>query len=161
MVQDLYNNDTDLEVPYQIEADSVPLPPGSHEPDEDREDYVLITSGQLVQGYMEFEGDRDWYGIDIQGENDVLVEIWNDTPSPVEFIWFMYEPDSTRVFASAGSSTEGDANVMHIVTGDDEEFWVGEENSGLYIFKISDFNRNEWDTAVPYHFRVVLTPRIP
>ena len=161
VVQDLYNNDTDLEVPYQIEADSVPLPPGSHEPDEDREDYVLITSGQLVQGYMEFEGDRDWYGIDIQGENDVLVEIWNDTPSPVEFIWFMYEPDSTRVFASAGSSTEGDANVMHIVTGDDEEFWVGEENSGLYIFKISDFNRNEWDTAVPYHFRVVLTPRIP
>ena len=45
--------------------------------------------------------------------------------------------------------------------GDDEDFWVGEENSGLYVFKISDFNRNDWDTAVPYHFRVVLTPRAP
>jgi hypothetical protein len=161
VVQDLFNNDTDLQVPYEIEVSSVPLPPGGSEPNEDRTQYVPIVSGQLVQSYIEFEGDRDWYGIDIQGEMDVLVEIWNDTASPVEFIWFMYEPDSTRVFASAGSSTEGDANVIHIVTGDDEEFWVGAENSGLYVFKISDFNRNDWDTAVPYHFRVVLTPRLP
>jgi hypothetical protein len=29
------------------------------------------------------------------------------------------------------------------------------------VFKLSDFNRNDWDTAVPYHFRVVLTPRLP
>jgi hypothetical protein len=161
VVQDLYNNDTDLDVPYQIEVNSVPLPPGSNEPAEDSSEYTPIVSGQLVQGYVEFEGDRDWYGIDIQGEMDLVVEIWNDTPSPVEFIWFMYEPDSTRVFASAGDSTEADDNVIHIVTGDDEDFWVGEENSGLYVFKLSDFNRNDWDTAVPYHFRVVLTPRLP
>jgi hypothetical protein len=161
VVQDLYNNDTDLEEPYQIEVNAVALPPGSNEPDEDRSEYVTILSGQLVQGFIEFEGDRDWYGIDIQGEMDVLVEIWNDTPSPVEFIWFMYEPDSTRVFASAGDSTESDANLIHIVTGDNEEFWVGEENAGLYMFKLSDFNRNDWDTAVPYNFRVTLTPRAP
>ena len=161
VVQDLYNNDTDLDVPYQVEVSAVPLPPGSREPDEDRTEYVPIVSGQHMQGYIEFEGDRDWYGIDIQGERDVLVEIWNNAPSPVEFIWFMYEPNSTRVFASAGDSTEADDNVIHIVTGDNEEFWVGAENSGLYVFKISDFNRNDWDTAVPYHFRVVLTPRLP
>ncbi len=161
VVQDLYNNDTDLDVPYRIQVDSVPLPPGSNEPDEDRSEYVPIVSGQEVQGYIEFEGDRDWYGIDIQGEQNVLVEIWNDAPSPIEFIWFMYEPDSTRVFASAGDSSEADDNVIHIVTGDDEDFWVGQENSGLYMFKISDFNRNDWDTSVPYHFRVVLTPRAP
>lgn len=161
IVQDLYNNDTDLNVPYQIEVQSVPLPPGSNEPDEDRTEYVPIASGQHVQGYMEFEGDRDWYGIDIPDEMDVLVEIWNETPSPVEFIWFMYEPDSTRVFASDGDSSESDSNLIHIVTGDNEDFWVGQENAGLYIFKISDFNRNDWDTTVPYHFRVVLSPRIP
>ncbi len=161
VVQDQYNNDTDLDVPYQIEVNSVPLPPGSNEPAEDSSEYTPIVSGQLVQGYVEFEGDRDWYGIDIQGETNILVEMWNDTPSPVEFIWFMYEPNSTRVFASAGDSTESDDNVIHIVTGDDEDFWVGEENSGLYMFKLSDFNRNDWDTAVPYNFRVVLTPRAP
>jgi hypothetical protein len=161
VIQDRYNDDTDLQVPYQIEVNSVPLPPGSNEPDEDRTDYVLLTSGQNIQGYIEFEGDRDWYGIDIQGEMDVLVRIWNDVPSPVEFIWFMYEPDSTRRFASAGDMTEADDNVINIVMGDDEEFWVGAENSGLYLFKISDYNRNDWDTAVPYNFRVVLTPRLP
>ncbi len=161
VVQDLYNNDTDLDVPYQIEVNSVPLAPGSNEPNEDRSEYVPIVSGQTVQGWIDFEGDREWYGIDIQGEMDVRVEIWNDTPSPVEFIWFMYEPDSTRVFASAGDSTESDDNLIHIVMGDDEEFWVGEENSGLYMFKVSDFNRNDWDTAVPYNFRVALTPRAP
>ena len=161
VVQDLFNNDTDLQVPYQIVVNSVPLPPGSNEPGEDREQYVPIASGQYVQSYIEFEGDRDWYGIDIQGEQDVLVRIWNDAPSPVEFIWFMYEPDSTRVFASAGDTTESEDNVINIVTGDNEEFWVGAENSGIYVFKISDFNRNDWDTTVPYHFQVVLTPRAP
>ncbi len=158
VVQDLENDETDLDVPYQVQVDPVDLPAGSLEPDEDRSQYHLLTSGQEVQGYIEFEGDRDWYAIPITTTQDVLVEIWNESPSPVEFIWFMYEPDSTRVYASAGDSTESDDNLIHIITGDDEEFWVDEQDAGLYLFKISDFNRNDWDTVVPYHFRVVLTP---
>ena len=161
LVQDLHNDDSDLHVPYRIEVNAVPLPPGSNEPNEDRTQYVPIVSGQRVQGYIEFEGDRDWYGLDIQGDVNVLVEIWNEAPSPVDFVWFMFEPDSTRVVASGGDATESDNNLIYIVTGDDEEFWVGEERSGLYLFRITDFNRNDWDTEVPYNFRVTLTPRVP
>ena len=161
LVKDLHDQHTDLEVPYRIEVNAVPLPPGSNEPNEDRSQYVPIVSGQTVQGYIEFEGDRDWYGLDIQGPVDVIVEIWNEAPSPVDFVWFMFEPDSTRVFASGGDATESDNNLIYIVTGIDEEFWVAEERSGLYLFRITDFNRNDWDTEVPYHFRVTLTPRVP
>ena len=35
------------------------------------------------------------------------------------------------------------------------------EHPGLYLFKVSDYNRNDWDTAVPYHFRVTLAPHVP
>ena len=160
LVQDLGNNDTDLAVPYELEATSVPLAPGTHEPDEDRLQAQIILPGQTVTGYIEFEGDRDWYGILILGNQNLLVEIWNDAPSPVEFIWFMYPPESTQVYASAGDDTESDANLIHIVTGDDETFWVDAEHPGLYVFKVSDYNRNDWDTAVPYRFRVILWPHV-
>ncbi len=161
LVQDLGNDDTDLSVPYRVEAGAVPLPAGSTEPNEDRSQAQILLPGQTVTGWIEFEGDRDWYSILILGNQDVIVEIWNDAPSPVEFIWFMYRPSSTQVYASAGDDTESDSNLIHIVTGDDETFWVDADHPGLYVFKVSDYNRNDWDTAVPYHFRVTLWPHVP
>jgi len=161
LVQDLGNDDTDLSVPYRVETRSVALPVGSTEPNEDRSQAQLILPGQTVTGWIEFEGDRDWYSLLIVGNQDVIVEIWNDAPSPVEFIWFMYPPSSTQVYASAGDNTESDSNLIRIVTGDDETFWVDENHPGLYVFKVSDYNRNDWDTAVPYRFRVTLWPHGP
>jgi|GEM_PF-1699160 len=161
LVQDLGNDDTDLSVPYRVETRAVALPVGSTEPNEDRSQAQLILPGQTVTGWIEFEGDRDWYGVLILGNQDVIVEIWNEAPSPVEFIWFMYPPSSTQVYASAGDDTESDENLIHIVTGDDETFWVDENHPGLYVFKVSDYNRNDWDTAVPYRFRVTLWPHGP
>lgn len=161
LVQDLGNDNTDLSIPYRVEARAVTLPVGSTEPDEDRSQAQLVLPGQTVTGWIEFEGDRDWYSLLIVGNQDVIVEIWNDAPSPVEFIWFMYPPSSTQVYASAGDDTEGDENLIHLVTGDDETFWVDADHSGLYVFKVSDYNRNDWDTLVPYHFRVTLWPHGP
>jgi len=65
------------------------------------------------------------------------------------------------VYASAGDDTESDENLIHIITGDDELFWVDEEHPGIYLFKVSDYNRNDWDTVVPYNFRVTLSPHVP
>lgn len=161
LVQDLGNDDTDLSVPYRVEVRAVQLPAGSTEPNEDRSQAQVVLPGQTVTGFIEFEGDRDWYSILILGNQDVIVEIWNDAPSPVEFIWFMYPPNSTQVYASAGDDSESDSNLMHIVTGDDETFWVDADHSGIYVLKVSDYNRNDWDTAVPYHFRVTLWPHVP
>lgn len=161
LVQDLGNDDTDLSVPYRVEVRPVPLPVGSPEPDEDRSQARTILPGQTVTGWIEFEGDRDWYSILILGNQDVIVEIWNDAPSPVEFIWFLYPPSSTQVYASAGDDTESDSNLIHVVTGDDETFWVDADHPGYYVFKVSDYNRNDWDTAVPYRLRVTLRPHVP
>jgi len=111
-----------------------------------------------VQGYIEFEEDRDWYGIEISGNQDILVEMWTDTASPVEFIWFMYQPESSMVYASAGDNDEIDESPVSFITGDDEVFWVDEDHSGFYLFKLSDYNRNDWDLTVLYHFRVTLSP---
>ena len=162
LVQDIDNNETDLDVPYRLQATSVPLPPGSQEPNEDREDAVLIGSGQLVRGFIEYEGDRDWYGILIPADQNVRVELWSEAPTPADFIWFMYYPDSSRVFASAGDDDEEDEGPISIVLGhnDPEPFWVGAENAGIFLFKLSDYNRNDWDTAVSYQFRVTLTPHV-
>lgn len=163
LVQDLNNNETDLENPYQIQVDLVPLPPGSLEPGEDRTDALMILSGQEVTGYMDFEGDRDWYGIEINGNWDIAVEIWSEAACPVEFIWFMYEPQSTTVYASAGDADEEDESPVYIRVAHNEPdpFWVDEDHPGVYIFKLSDYNRNDWDTGVPYHFRVTLSPHDP
>jgi len=158
LVQDYANNDTDLDVPYQLGLTSVPLPVGSQEPGELSADAVTIVSGEEVQGYIEFEEDRDWYGIEISGNQDILVEMWTDTASPVEFIWFMYQPESSMVYASAGDNDEIDESPVSFITGDDEVFWVDEDHSGFYLFKLSDYNRNDWDLTVLYHFRVTLSP---
>lgn len=160
LVQDLGNDDTDLSVPYRVEVRAVPLPVGSTEPNEDRSQAQVILPGQTVTGFIEFEGDRDWYSILILGNQDVIVEIWNAAPSPVEFIWFLYPPSSTQVYASAGDDSESDSNLIHIVTGDDETFWVDADHPGLYVFRVSDYNRNDWDTTVPYRFRVTLWPHV-
>ncbi len=163
LVQDYGNNDTDLDLPYQIEVNSIPLPTlpeGSlEEPNENYSEYRLITSGQEVEGYIEFEGDRDWYGLEFTEEQDVVVEIWNEANSPIELVWFMYRPESTIVFASDGDTDDDDESPVHITTGGPgETFWVGEEYFGTFLFKISDYNRDDWDTAVPYHFMVTLSP---
>jgi len=160
LVQDLDNNETDLDLPYQIQLTSVPIPGGSIEPGEDRDDAQMILSGQEITGFVDFEQDRDWWGIEITGNQDVVVELWTENASPVEFIWFMYAPESTLVYASAGDTDEINQNPINIVMGDDEEFWVDEDHPGIYLFKFSDYNRNDWDTTVPYHFRVTLTPHV-
>lgn len=119
-----------------------------------------------VAGYIDFQGDQDWFQIDMaplfsdanvplesDWYYDIQIELHTGNPgSPVEYVWKLYrdydqdgelvdyERDSNGFMASAG---DGDTDIQAfdiIAPNPGEEFWVGDAWKGKFYLSISDFN---------------------
>jgi len=132
----------------------------------DAEGLVTITF-PWVGGYVDYQGDQDWFELDmgplwIEGVAleedwyyDVQVEFHVGAPgSAVEYIWKLYKDhnqngilvdrpgDSNGFFASAGDpdTTVAGFDVMTPAAGSTDDFWIGDEWEGRFYFSVCDFN---------------------
>jgi hypothetical protein len=110
-------------------------------------------------GYVDYQGDQDWYMIDIQPQDDsedwyyeIFVDIYA-AASDVEYIWKFYPDrndnavlaDRTSGYdgfiASAGDlTTAADTLSTRTPSAGQGMFWVGDPWQGPAYFSISDFN---------------------
>ncbi len=139
-----------------------------------------------VAGYIDFEGDQDWFKLDFGSLIDdpatdwyyeIRIDLHEGTPgSSVEYVWKLFrdsnsnqllvdrQNDSNGFFASAGDSdTDAQAFDMVIPNGS-QEFWVGDAWEGSFYLNMSDFNYvgsshpdDDWGyDGAPYYFKVTL-----
>jgi len=119
---------------------------------------TTLTFGWIA-GYVDYQGDQDWYMIDIQPQDDsadwyyeIFVDIYA-AASDVEYIWKFYPDrndnavvaDRTSGYdgfiASAGDLTiAADTLNMRTPSAGQGMFWVGDPWQGPAYFSISDFN---------------------
>jgi hypothetical protein len=112
-----------------------------------------------VAGYVDFQGDQDWFQIDFSPLDasddwyyDISVELYAPA-SDVEYVWKFY-PDrndneelADRIsnydgyIACAGDTDINAATVdMTTPASGEDQFWVGDAWEGPAYFSISDFN---------------------
>ena len=120
-----------------------------------------------IAGYIDFQGDQDWYAIDLgpwmeagvamdtSWYYDIQIELHMESPGgDVEYVWKFFRDmngnqilvdrpqDSDGFFASAGDGDLG-PQAMDITTPEptgDDPFWVGDEWQGRFYISMSDFN---------------------
>jgi len=126
---------------------------------------LTTISFPWIGGYIDFQGDQDWFQIDLgplfeEGSEpdsewyyDIKIAL-RGPGSSVEYVWKFYRDrnqnqilvdrprDSNGFFASAGDS---DTNIQRIhitipTEGTDQEFWVGDAWKGKFYLSINDFN---------------------
>ncbi len=130
-------------------------------------DQTRTISFPWIAGYIDYQGDQDFYAIDLgpwmQGGvaldtnwyYDIQVELLTDSPgSDVEYVWkFFRDMNSNRIlvdrpqdsngfFASAGDE-DTHLQSLDIITpeeGGETSFWVGDEWEGRFYLSVSDFD---------------------
>ncbi|MGA1868507.1 MAG: hypothetical protein ACMUJM_08155 [bacterium] len=128
---------------------------------------LTTISFPWIAGYIDFQGDQDWFQIDFSPlgidsnapvNSDWYYDIRIDlhvggSGSPVEYIWKLYrdwdqdnelvdyQGDSNGFMASAGDDdVDIEAFDLTVPTGTDQEFWIGDAWAGKFYISISDFN---------------------
>jgi hypothetical protein len=124
-----------------------------------------VISFPWIGGYIDFQGDQDWFQIDLGPlyDNSGPVSDWyydikvdlhvGASGSEVEYIWKFYRDrnqnqilvdrpeDSDGFMASAGDrDTIKQPFDITIPENIDQEFWVGDAWEGKFYLSISDFN---------------------
>jgi hypothetical protein len=147
---------------------------------------LTTISFPWVAGYIDFQGDQDWYRLDFSSLIDdpasdwyyeIRIDMHEGTPgSSVEYVWKLFrdrnnnqilvdrQGDSNGFFASAGDvDTDKQAFDMVIPNGT-QEFWVGDDWEGSFYLNMSDFDYvgsshpdDDWGyDGAPYYFKVTL-----
>jgi len=147
---------------------------------------LTTISFPWVAGYVDFQGDQDWYRLDFSSLIDDPASDWyyeiridmheGEPGSSVEYVWKLFrdrnsngilvdrQNDSNGFFASAGDlDTDRQAFDMVIPNGT-QEFWVGDAWEGSFYVNMSDFNYvgsshpdDDWGyDGAPYYFKVTL-----
>jgi len=129
---------------------------------------VTIFTFPWVAGYIDFEGDQDWFkvnldtlrtGLDNGGQDtdwyyDIKVDMHVGNPgSSVEYVWKLYRDLGQNNILVDGATTTGDGffasagdtgiepQGIDISTPDgDAPFWANQDWQGAFYFSMSDFN---------------------
>jgi hypothetical protein len=118
-----------------------------------------------IAGYIDFQGDQDWYAVDLgpwmeagvaqdtSWYYDIQIELHVDSPGgDVEYVWKFFRDvngnqilvdrpqDSDGFFASAGDGDLAPQAIDITTPQGDDPFWVGDEWEGRFYLNMSDFN---------------------
>ena len=123
---------------------------------------TVVTSGQMVTGYVASTSDADWYAIDVANASNanpqiITAEVAYGAASVVELQLALYEPDGTTLicaqrdgdlceavrFVRDGTLGPSQLRTAHVVTA-----------PGRYLVSVRDLQDDEFDGSTPYTFRV-------
>jgi hypothetical protein len=126
-------------------------------------DGTTTVSFPWIAGYMDYQGDQDWFQIpmqtldpnnpDDQWYYDVEVQLVSGAATDVEYVWKYYRDRNNNNFlvdrptendgyiGCVGDQDPIDNGVVDIDTQTlDDDLWVGDGWSGMFYFAVSDFN---------------------
>jgi hypothetical protein len=181
-----HNSSTDKS--YRVNTALLDFDGESPNPDIVREtaDGLTTFTFPWVAGYVDHQGDQDWFRLDLEALRDstdtewyydIQVEMHVGAPgSVVEYVWKLYRDRGQNGILVDGVTTTGDGffasagdtgtslQPIDLTTPEgDEPFWANQDWQGAFYFSMSDFNyvgeawpEDDWGYDVPYYFRVRL-----
>lgn len=132
----------------------------------ERDANQTVITFPWVAGYIDFQGDQDWFRVDLSPLPDanqtavdwyyaIKLEFHTGAPgSAVEYIWKFYHDwnqndilvdrlrDSDNIIASAGDPDPlvQPFDIIIPTEGTSQVFWAGDAWEGKFYLSISDFN---------------------
>lgn len=94
--------------PYYIEV-MILDETDNNEPNDDPTMPTTLTAGQLASGTIGFQGDADWFAIDVGANQLVRVEMVAGPESEVRLQWTLYDPTGVTPIANSKEPADGSA----------------------------------------------------